>query len=213
MGCPHKDVMKIGAGAELIKNPKLAREIIKAAKKGAGNIPVSIKTRVGFYKASEMKNWISELLREKPAAICVHGRTAKHKFGGTSDWKIIREAVKMAENSDTVIIGNGDIGSRQEGIIKAQESGVDGIMIGRAILGNPWMFSGNKEEISKEERLKMLVKHAVLFERYYKDKKSFGNFRKYLRSYASGFDKSKEFRMKLMEAKSAKEIHDIIVAV
>jgi len=212
MGCPHKDVLKIGAGAELIKNPKLAGEIIRATKKGAGRIPVSVKTRIGFYKSGEMESWISALLEEKPAAICVHGRTAKHKFGGLADWKKIGEAVEMAKGTGTIIIGNGDVKNREEGIIKAEESGADGIMIGRSILGNPWIFSKQNLNIfpcQKEKRLKMLVKHAVLFEKYYKDKKSFGNFRKYLRSYVSGFDGSKELRMKLMEAKSAKDISEI----
>jgi len=206
MGCPDRDVLKQGAGAKLIKDPKLAREIIKAAKRGAGKIPVSVKTRVGFYKPNEMEQWLSEILKEKPAAICLHARTATQRYRGTSDWKKIAEAVKMSKGSGTLIIGNGDIKSLKEGIIKVEETGADGIMIGREILVNPWIFSKKKKEITLKEKLKYLVKHARLFEKYYKDKKSFGNFRKFIRAYVSGFDDSKEFRMKLMEATGSEEL-------
>jgi tRNA-dihydrouridine synthase len=162
MGCPDKDVLKQGAGAELIRSPLLAREIIQAAKKGAESagrqVPVTVKTRIGFYKRNEMKNWISEVIGENPAAICVHGRTAKERYGGIADWDAVKEAVKMAEGSGTLIIGNGDIKNREEGMIKARESGADGIMIGRAILSNPWLFNKNKKEVSKGEKLEMLLK-------------------------------------------------------
>lgn len=212
MGCPHKDVLKQGAGAEIIKNTKLAREIIRATKDGSGKIPVSVKTRSGFYKLSEMENWISDILKEEPAAICVHGRTAKHKFGGVSDWRIIKRAVEISKGSGVTIIGNGDVKNREEGILKAQESGADGVMIGRAILKNPWLFGDPKENISQKEKMKMLIKHAELFEKYYKKKKGFGSFRKYFSCYTFGFEGSKELRMKLMKAKDSKDIKKIISA-
>jgi tRNA-dihydrouridine synthase len=132
-----------------------------------------------------MKDWITELVEEKPDAICLHGRTAKQKYGGISSWENISEAVKIIEGSGIITIGNGDVKNISEGKVRAKESGVDGIMIGRAILNNPWMFRENKKEISKEDRLKMLVKHAVLFEKYYKNIKNFNNFRKYLKCYVS----------------------------
>ena len=210
MGCPDKDILKQGAGAALIKDPKLAREIIEATKKGAGKLPVSVKTRIGFYKKNEMENWMKELLEEKPAAICLHGRTAVQRYGGEADWEAISKAVQFSKNSETLIIGNGDVKNREEGILKAKESKVNGIMIGRAILGNPWIFSQKEELISQKEKLEMLKKHAKLFEKYYQEKKGFGNFRKYIRCYIWGFPEAKELRMKLMEAKSAKEIEKII---
>ena len=210
LGCPDKDVLKQGAGAELIKNPELAREIIRATKKGAGKIPVSVKTRIGFYKSDEMKNWITELLKEKPAAISIHGRTAKQRYGGEVDWKKVSEAAGIAQGSGTIMIGNGDVKNLEEGILKAQESGADGIMIGRAILNNPWIFSKGKKEVSRKEKIEMLFRHAILFEKYYKGIKSFGNFRKYLKAYVFGFDGSKELRMEIMEAGSSTEILKII---
>ena len=214
MGCPDKDVLKNGGGAALIKNPKLAREIIGATKRGAGSasrqIPVTVKTRIGFYKKDEMENWISELLEENLSAICVHARTCKQGYGGEADWNLIKKITEMAKESETLIIGNGDVKSREDGMEKAKEFGADGIMIGRAILNNPWIFNKKIETISKEEKFKILLKHAELFEKYYGDIKSFNNFKKYLRCYVSGFDGSKELRMKLMEAGNAKEIKDAL---
>lgn len=209
-GCPDKDILKQGAGAELIRNPELAKEIIRETKRGAGKIPVSVKTRIGYLKRDEMDDWIFGLLKEKPAAICIHGRTAKQGYGGESDWKAIACAAEIAKGSGTIIIGNGDVKDMEDGKRKALEFGIQGIMIGRAILGNPWIFNEKRKNFLKEEKFKMLLKHAELFEKAYENKKSFGNFRKYLKSYISGFLGSKELRMKLMEAKNSKEIKKII---
>ncbi len=212
MGCPDKDILKQGYGAELMKDAKLAGEIIRATKKGAESagrrIPVSVKTRIGYFNKNELKDFIPEILKEKPAAICIHGRTAKQRYGGEVDWKAIGEAAILAKGSGTLIIGNGDIGSLEEAKDKAEKYGLDGIMVGRAILKNPWMFKKNSKDIPIKERIGMLLKHASLFEK--ENKSSFGNFRKYLGCYVSGFDGSKGLRMKLMEAKSCREIKEIV---
>jgi nifR3 family TIM-barrel protein len=212
MGCPNRDVLKQEAGAELIKNPKLAREIIKAAKRGAESaswrIPVSVKTRIGYHNSNEMRDWILEILEEGPAAICLHGRTMKQKWGGISDWEKIAQAAELIRKSGTLLIGNGDIKSTEEGLVKIKETGVDGVMIGRAVLLNPWMFGKSiaDEYTLIKKRMEYLVKHAELFEKYYGDEKGFGNFRKYVRVYVSGFDGSKELRIKLMKARSPQDV-------
>ena len=95
MGCPDKSVMKQGAGAMLMKNSKLAREIIRAAKKGAGDMPVSVKTRIGFNK-NEIETWLPELLAEKPAVITIHGRTKKEMSDVEAHWNVIKRAVEIA---------------------------------------------------------------------------------------------------------------------
>lgn len=209
MGCPDKDVMKQGGGAALIKDPQLAREIIRKTKEGAGKTPVSVKTRIGFHKPSEMAGWISEIIKEKPVAICIHGRTAKQRYGSSADWKIISEAVDLAKGSGILMIGNGDVKSLEEGMMRIEETEADGIMIGREILANPWIFSRKKRGITQKEKIKHLVRHAKLFEKYYGNRKGFGNFRKFVRAYVSGFDGSKELRMRLMEAKDSEEIKNI----
>lgn len=152
MGCPDKKVLKQGAGAALMKNPGLAREIIKRTKKGAGKLPVSIKTRIGYdkYDKKEFKKWLVALLETKPAAITIHGRTKKEMSLVSAHWDIIAEAVKIRNEFDgsknrTFILGNGDVKSVADAKEKARISGVDGVMIGRAIFGNPWLFSHGHE--------------------------------------------------------------------
>lgn len=159
MGCPDKKVLKQGAGAALMKNPDLAREIIRQTKKGARlsggqaeKLPVSIKTRIGYdkYDKKEFKKWLVALLETKPAAITIHGRTKKEMSLVSAHWDIIAEAVKIRNEFDgsknrTLILGNGDVKSVADAKEKARISGVDGVMIGRAIFGNPWLFSHGHE--------------------------------------------------------------------
>jgi nifR3 family TIM-barrel protein len=154
MGCPDKAVVKQGAGSALIRTPELAREIIKAAKRGAKNIPVSIKTRIGF-NVIETRKWISEIIQEKPDALIVHGRTKKEMSQVDAHWDEIRKAAKMAKKEGILIVGNGDVKNLEEGKQKVKEFGVDGIMIGRGLFGKPWLFDENVSKKSIEERLKM----------------------------------------------------------
>ena len=152
MGCPDKKVLKQGAGAALINNPKLAQEIIRQTKKGASSLPVSIKTRIGYdkYDKKEFKKWLMALLETKPAVITIHGRTKKEMSLVPAHWDAIAEAVKIrnefdSSNNRTLILGNGDVKSVGDAEEKARASGVDGVMIGRAIFGNPWLFSHGYE--------------------------------------------------------------------
>jgi len=140
MGCPDRSIEKQGAGASLIKNPKLAQEIIEATKKGAGNMPVSVKTRIGYNK-DEVETWIPALLEMKPTAITVHGRTRKELSKVSANWNSISRAVELAKDTGTIIIGNGDVLDLKDGKEKAKSSGVQGIMIGRSVFGNPWLFA------------------------------------------------------------------------
>ncbi|MCK5060041.1 MAG: tRNA-dihydrouridine synthase family protein [Candidatus Pacebacteria bacterium] len=150
MGCPDRSIEKQGAGAALMKNPKLARELIKAAKKGAESagrrIPVSVKTRIG-YKTNEIETWLLELLVEEPAAITIHARTRKEMSDVPARWDVIKRAVEIRDSlkSKTLILGNGDIMSLADAKKKAKETGADGVMLGRAIFGAPWMFANLPE--------------------------------------------------------------------
>lgn len=213
MGCPDKNVIKQGAGSALIKNPELAREIIRAAKRGAGTVPVSVKTRIGFNK-NEIETWLPEILAEKPAAITIHGRTKKEMSEVDAHWDVIKRAVEIAKGSGVLMIGNGDVKSREDGIEKAEVSGADGIMVGRAIFGNPWFF--NKEEsiekISLDARFKAMIEHTKLFEEELSSKgiKGFHVMKKHYKAYVSGFDGAKELRAKLMEAGDSREVEMII---
>lgn len=211
MGCPDKAVVKQGAGAALMKNPALAKEIIRAAKRGAGDMPVSVKTRIGF-NANEIETWLPVILEEKPAAIIIHGRTKKELSEVDAHWDVIARVVEMAKGSGVLIIGNGDVKSREDGIQKAKETGVDGIMVGRGAFGNPWFFNPQMkiEDIPLEERFAVMLEHTKLFEKELAGIKGFHVMRKHFKAYVSGFDGAKELRAKLMETENSKDVEEII---
>ena len=220
MGCPDKNVLKQNAGAALMKNPQLAQEIIRQTKKGAGDLPVSIKTRIGYdkYDKKEFKKWLVALLKEKPAAITIHGRTKKEMSLVPAHWDIIAEAVKIrnefdSSDSHTLILGNGDIQSMADAKKKAEETGADGVMIGRATFGNPYFFNRgeNISEISLKKRLFVLLEHAKLFEKIFQGR-NFDVMKKHFKTYIAGFSGAKELRIKLMACQNAKEAEKIIVA-
>jgi tRNA-dihydrouridine synthase len=244
MGCPDKTIEKQCAGAAMIKNPKLAGEIIQAAKRGAteldakGNIirqlPVSVKTRIGYTK-NELKTWLPALLKEEPAVITIHARTRKEMSLVPARWEHVKEAVEIRDGSEasdrslapgrseaptpksggtkTLIFGNGDVVDLEDAHRKAKETGADGIMIGRAIFGNPWLFDSSIKKISDiplKDRLEVMVEHTKLFEKLLGDIKNFSLMKKHYKAYVSGFDGARELRMKLMETCCAKEVEDII---
>ncbi|TSD03360.1 MAG: tRNA-dihydrouridine synthase [Parcubacteria group bacterium Athens0714_16] len=216
MGCPDKSVLKQGAGAELIKNPKLARQIICSAKEGAGEIPVSIKTRIGYNK-NEIEKWLPELLAENPVTITIHARTKKEMSKVPADWSVVMCAVEIRDSlkSKTLIIGNGDVKSRKEGLARAKETGCDGIMIGRGFFGKPWLLNENFEPTT-EQKLKILLEHTKLFVKIFGDgpacagRKHFDVMKKHFKAYVNGWDGAKELRTKLMETKNAKDVEKII---
>ena len=223
MGCPDRAVEKQGAGAALMKNPKLAQEIIKETKRGAGKLPVSVKTRLGYNK-DMMEDWLPYIFEMEPAVITVHGRTRKEMSKVPAHWNRIADAVFLRDGyfSDAkekpLIIGNGDVVSVEDGREKAKESGVDGIMIGRGIFGNPFFFAKNRKEVLLKKRLSVMFEHVRLFEKYFGNSnihrstslKNFDNMKKHFKAYVSGFDNAKELRIKLMSTKSANEVEDVM---
>src|SRR4051812_31128555 len=127
MGCPDKTIEKQGAGAGMIKTPDIAVAIIAAAKRGAGTVPVSVKTRVG-YNTVDIENWISLLLKQDIAALTVHARTRKDLSKVPAHWEYLKEVVALRDKlaPHTVVIGNGDVISIADGKHKAAQSGCDG---------------------------------------------------------------------------------------
>jgi nifR3 family TIM-barrel protein len=211
MGCPDRNVMKQGAGACLMKNASLARELMKAAKAGAPSIPLSVKTRIGDTK-NTLTEWLPELLAEKPDMITVHGRTRKEMSKVPARWDTIAEAVEIARGSGTLIVGNGDVLDIADAKAKAQMTGCDGIMLGRAIFGNPWLFNTEKNisEISISERLAVMIEHSKLFMELLGNIKSFHIMRKHYKAYANGFDGAKELRIELMKTENVSEVEKIV---
>lgn len=202
MGCPDRGIMRQGGGADLIRNPKLAQEIIRETIRGAGGLPVSVKTRIGFNEI-ELDKWLPYLLEMDLAAITIHGRTKKEMSMVPAHWDIIAEAVKMRNESgkDTLIIGNGDVSSLADAQEKYEKYGVDGVMIGRGIFGRPWFFNPVRNDVSLKISLKIALEHTLLFEKTFKGRKNFETMKKHYRSYVSGFDNAKNIRMELMDLK------------
>ena len=235
MGCPDRSIEKQNAGAALIKNPKLAREVIRAAKEGArstssgqADLPVSVKTRVGYNKV-ELETWLPELLSENPAVITIHARTRKEMSKVPARWEYVKRAVEIRNEmkSDTLIFGNGDVEGMSDALQKANETGCDGVMLGRAIFGNPFLFAKKKcpegieglsidsarDEISKKEiskRLQVMVEHTKLFQELLGEWKNFSIMKKHYKAYVNNFDGAAELLAKLMDCDSASEVEGVV---
>ena len=216
MGCPDIDIEKKGGGAALIKNHDLAKKIIRAVKKGAGGIPVSIKTRIGYEK-NEINDWISVLLEEGIDALTVHLRTKKEMYALPSHWELAREIVKLRDkiSPKTLILGNGDIKSLSQARQLVEETGLDGVMIGRGVLGNPWFFSDKIPSVA--EKLNAILEHTELFEKINKENakrnnylKNFDSMKKHFHAYARGFYGAKELRESLMKTKNLAEVEKVV---
>lgn len=249
MGCPDRNIEKQGCGAKMIETPEVAKKIIDSAKEAiresGKQIPLSVKTRVG-YKKEEIDTWIRFLLEQKIDTLTVHARTRKDLSKVPANWEYLKRVVSLRNeiSPETVIIGNGDVKDLADGLQKAKESGVDGVMIGRAVLGNPWVFDRNiktkrkgknfgkvfgfliprklqkkilgtkaytESDVTLEEKLKMLVLHAELFERELGQVKSFSIMKKHFKGYVHGFPGASELRNTLFEkGNSAEEIKKIV---
>lgn len=208
MGCPDRSIEKQNAGAAMIKNPEVAREIILAAKRGAPKIPVSVKIRLG-YNSDDLDNWLKFLLEANPAVVTIHARTRKEMSKVPAKWERIAGAVKIRNElkRETLIFGNGDIYSVSEAEEKAKETGCDGIMIGRGIFGKPWFFSEKTPPLKR--RLKILIEHIKAFDKLIKYK-NFAVMKKHFKAYVEGFGGAKELRVNLMETNTAKEAIKVI---
>ncbi len=212
MGCPDKSIMKKGAGSALISSPALAEELIKALKDGAKNIPISVKTRIGI-DSMVTDEWISFLLKQNIQALTVHGRIAKHMSGVPADWDEIHKCVKLRDQiaPETVIIGNGDVLTHKEAIEKSSKYGVDGVMIGRGVFQNPYVFDRSEALHSHAELLELLLKHARLYVDTWGDTKNFNELRRFFKIYVKGFKGANKVKVQLMETKNLEDVENIIL--
>ena len=210
MGCPIRKVVKKGACAALIKNPSLAKEIIIATKEGAGNLPVSVKTRIG-YNSIVIEDWMGFLLKQNLDALTIHGRTAKELSVAPVHWDEIGKVVNMRDElkAQTLIIGNGDVKNREEGLVKVKQNGVDGVMIGRGIFQNLWAFASLRHVRDASHMLDLMLKHCELFCDTWRERKSFLILRKFFKIYISGFEGASQWRDRFMKTKSIGEVEDL----
>jgi nifR3 family TIM-barrel protein len=262
MGCPSRKVAASGCGAALIRAPELAREIIRAARRGiedwhAGQsltkigiepavikeietandlrsdspqprekrlIPVSVKTRLG-YEHNIVEDWIPVLLEEQPSVISLHGRTLQQGYRGSADWSAIARAVEIAKGSETLILGNGDVQDLNDACNRARETGVDGVLLGRAAQGNPWVFakkSGAKSPgridagmgagpatVDLAERFRVIAEHCEHYEKLM-DNRNFVAMRKHLTWYCRNFRGAADLRSQMTRVNSARDVTDCL---
>jgi len=210
MGCPQKNEVKSGTCVALINNRPLAEEIIAATREGlAGRLPLSVKTRLGF--AEPDPSWTEFLLKQKLNMLTTHGRTKREMSKVPAHWELITEVRKQRDSlaPDTLIVGNGDVMSRAHGLELAERSGVDGVMIGRGIFHDPYLFAENSpwERQTPQERINLYKQHVVLFAKTWLDgERPIQTLNKFCKIYINGFDGAKELREGLMNAGDAAEL-------
>jgi len=228
MGCPAKNVSEHGSGAMLIAQPDLAGEIIKNVQEGIGSkIPVSVKTRMGVEKIVT-EEWIAYLCKFNLAAITLHGRTLKQMYQGESDWEEIGKAGKIVKEllGGTIFLGNGDVNSVDNAQFKIDKYGTDGVLIGRAAMGAPWVFNGKLTMengqldsdnsqlsiVNYQLRMQIAIEHVRKFEEFF-PREAFLPMRKHLAWYAKGFEGASELRQKLVLTNSAAEVEKILKSI
>ena len=211
MGCPVANVASKGKGSGLILRPEVAAEIIQAAK--AGGIPVSVKTRLGYYKIEEWKEWLRHVFKQGIANLSIHLRTRKEMSKVDAHWELI-EAIKTLRDEiapDTLLTINGDIPDRQTGLELAEKYGVDGVMIGRGIFHNPFAFEKEPREHSTKELLDLLRLHLTLFDKYSANTgRPFKSLRRFFKIYVRGIRGASGLRHELMSTNSTDEVRKLL---
>lgn len=263
MGCPARKVASRGCGAGLIRQPALAKKIVRAVKQGVKDwvdgispenlglkmrmlrrmgemnrlrtggrdwatrriLPVSVKTRLG-YDQVVIEDWVRHLLEVEPAAISIHGRTLKQMYTGRADWEAIARATEIIGPSGALVLGNGDLNEPRDIVEKIKMSGVDGVLLGRGALGNPWIFQ-QKDKIKKilggwtedglfqksgteaSRRFEVLLEHARYFETV-KGVKRFPAMRKHFGWYCKGLPQAAKLRNQMCQTSNSEQVREVI---
>lgn len=216
MGCPVPKIVKNGEGSALMKNPQLVHEIVSKTVKAIEK-PVTVKIRKGFDDSCVNAVEIAKVIEDAGAsAVAVHGRTREQYYSGKADWDIIRQ---VKEAVSIPVIGNGDVISGESAIAMREQTGCDGIMIGRGAQGNPWIFSelleyektGKMSERPSIEELKeMMLRHACLQIEYKGDYLGIREMRKHVSWYTTGLPNSSKLRAKINAVESYEELEELL---
>ena len=210
MGCPNRRVANHNGGAGLIKTPKKAIQLINAVKQAIklSNKPIgiSIKTRIG-YDSIITESWIRTLLEAEPEAIALHGRTLKQLYTGVANWEEIHKAAVLAKKTNTLLLGNGDIQSLQDAKNHIKTHTPDGVLIGRAALGNPWVFQNSTPDV--KTRIQTAIRHVQLFIELTPNANPL-SLRKHLAWYIKGFPDASSIREHIMKLTTVKEALDFL---
>ncbi|MEO8785240.1 MAG: tRNA-dihydrouridine synthase [Candidatus Saccharimonadales bacterium] len=217
MGCPAKTVVRNGCCSGLIDNRGLAGEIIKATQEAAGDdFPVSVKTRLGL--SSVDMTWPEFLLGFKLNMLTMHGRTRKQMSKVPADWDLIGQVRELRDriSPTTLMVGNGDVTSRQHGLELAAKYKLDGIMVGRGLFEDPYLFSKDSPwpEQTRQQRIDLYKRHVKLFaDTWQHNERRIQTLNKFCKVYISGFDGAKELREQLMDANSTDQLLSLLDAV
>ena len=216
MSCPVRNIVSKNCGAALIGNYDLAKNIIEAVRKGSGKLPISVKTRLGL-KNNVAADWCKFLLEQNLDTIIIHARTAAEMSKVPAHWDEIGKIVKMRNeiSPKTLIIGNGDIKSYDQALQVAKKYGVDGVMIGRGIFDNPWVFDKSSNNIhTKHDYLQLLLKHLNYFEIENPDevvrRKRYSSLKKFFKMYIKEFKDASILRQTLMETDTVNEAREVL---
>lgn len=212
MGCPDKTVVKNGCCSAFIlpENRNLACEVIAAVKLGvAGKIPVSVKTRLGFNEVDY--SWHELLLQQKVNMLTIHARTRKEMSKVPADWTKLQEIVRLRNtiSPSTLLVGNGDVLTRAQGLQLAQESGLDGVMVGRGIFSDPYCFAQTSpwQKMPSAQKIALYKKQVELFATEWPNgEKKFDTLKRFAKVYVMGFDGASDMRVSIMATKSTKEL-------
>lgn len=216
MGCPVPKVVNNGEGSALMKNPRLAGDIIRAMSKAVKK-PVTVKIRKGFTDDCANAVEMAKVLEDSgAAAIAVHGRTRQQYYSGRADWDIIRQ---VKEAVSIPVIGNGDIVSPETARLMFEETGCDGIMIARGVRGNPWLISEIKEylehgRIGKKptagEVRDMILRHARLQLEYKGEYTGIREMRKHVAWYTAGYPNSAALRNDVNQVETMAQLEELM---